>query len=52
MIFLGVTNGDGSSHQILSILLPEQLKRERPPAEFVGGSAINVKQYEASRETG
>ncbi len=35
-ILQGYTDDDGSSHQILSILLPEQLKRERPPAEFVG----------------
>ena len=27
---------DGSSHQILEILLPEKLKRERPPATFFG----------------
>eukprot|EP00093_Oithona_nana_P006778 06778.XXX_395452_395110_1 [CDS] Oithona nana genome sequencing. len=25
---------DGSSHQILEILLPEKLKRKRPPATF------------------
>ena len=35
-ILQGYSEGDGSSHQILEILLPEKLKRERPPAEFVG----------------
>ena len=35
-ILQGYSVGDGSSHQILEILLPEKLKRERPPAEFVG----------------
>ena len=27
---------NGNSHQILEILLPEKLKRERPPATFFG----------------
>ena len=35
-ILQGFSNGKGNSHEILNILLPEQLKVERPPAEFVG----------------
>lgn len=39
-ILHGYTDDDGSSHQILTILLPEQLKWERPPAEFVGNIKV------------
>ena len=35
-IWQGHTDGDGSSHRILTILLPEKLKWPRPPAEFTG----------------
>ena len=39
-IWKGSTDRDGSSHNILTILLPEQLKWERPPAEFTGKEII------------
>jgi hypothetical protein len=42
-LWQGHTDGDGSSHRILTILLPEKLKWPRPPAEFTG---IKFKYHE------
>ena len=47
-IWQGHTDGDGSSHRILTILLPEKLKWPRPPAEFTGTAKRKLEKLQFS----